>query len=493
MSMGGDVRGGTRDQGASVAGLRFAVFTTRNLLYLLAVLAMNYTLMRPSPVDLLFIASLLMTLFHVTLHTKQEVTRRSVTLALLLGAWALSFFVASLPHLREPFVGFELLAKTFAISIGVVSAFVSMTWNRRHFETFMKVYIVSCVIASILGSIGFVLQNQLLTWDGRAKGLIDDPNMYGSFLIPAVMFCAYFLFRPRRSTVLLIGAMAILLLGIVLSFSRIAQVAALLCFAAYFVFQNRQRPRRLLLMAGGLVAIGVVLVAAVSVAPPEFSEKFLDRLTLAKSYDVGETGRYTRYMLVLPMILQNPIGVGVLQLEKIFPEPIHNIWLSSFVNYGWLGGFTWITLVIASVVVSIRNYRRTRSDIPIVLLISLVGIVMCSTLHEGEHWRHLWLCFGLVWGLNTFILEGGTKPSPINPRPAGKRSPPPRMSVTAAVRSRPAGGADLGQQARGERNRVGGKARGVLSGEVGLAMRADPGKERHTAKQDHRLDHGKIR
>lgn len=436
MSTGGGARSAARGMGVSVAGLRFAVFTTRNLVFLLAVLAMNYTLMRPSPVDVLFITSFLITLFHMTLFQKQEVTRRAVTLTLLLGAWAVSFVVASLPHLGEPNVGFELLAKTFAITIGMIGAFVSMSWNRRHFETFMKVYILSCVVASILGTVGFLLQTELLTWDGRAKGFIDDPNMYGSFLLPAVVFCVYFLSRPQGRKVLLVGALPVLLLGIVLSFSRIAVVATLCCLFAYVFFHNRQRPRRLLLMVGSLVVIGIVLFALASLASAEFSEKFLERLTLAKSYDLGEGGRYSRYLLVLPMILQNPIGLGVLQLEKIFPEPIHDIWLSSFVNYGWFAGFAWITLAIASVVVSIRNYRRTRSDLTVALLIALVGIVMCATLHEGEHWRHLWLFFGLVWGLNAFNFDSGTTPKAARQDPVGRPPPPRRVSVTAAAPSR---------------------------------------------------------
>jgi hypothetical protein len=420
----------------SLAGLRNAVFTTRNFVFLLAVLAMNYTLMRPSPVDLLFITSLLMSLLYMTLFVKQEVTRRSVAFTLLLAGWAVSFFIASVAHLSEPNVGFELLAKTFAIMIGVIGAFVSMSWNRRHFETFMKVYILSCVVASILGTVGFLLQTELLTWDGRAKGFIDDPNMYGSFLLPAVLFCVYFLSRPGGSKVLLIGAMLVILLGIILSFSRIAIVAALCCVFAYTVFHNRRRPRRLLLMVGGLVAIGLVLFAVASLSSAEFSEKLLDRLTLAKSYDLGEEGRYGRYMLVLPMILENPIGYGVLQLEKIFPEPIHNIWLSSFVNYGWFAGFTWIVLAVASVVVSIRNYRHTQSDITVALLISLIGIVMCSTLHEGEHWRHLWLFFGLVWGFNALNLGSGAKPATGGHDPAAGRSLTRPVSMTAAARSR---------------------------------------------------------
>lgn len=497
--------GGT-GTGATLAGLRFAVFSTRNLVFLLAVLAMNYTLMRPSPVDLLFIASFLLTLFHMSVSLRFTVTPRAVILSLLLGAWALAFVVASLPHLGEPFVAFELLAKTFAIAIGVIGAFVSMTWSSRHFETFMKVYIVSCVIASILGTIGFLLQTELLTWDGRAKGFIDDPNMYGSFLIPAVMFCAYFLFNSRLSRLLLVGAMLVLLLGIILSFSRIAIVATLCCLFAYVVFHNRRRPQRLILVTGSLIGIGLVVFAIASLTSEEFMVKLLDRLTLAKSYDLGEEGRYGRYLLVLPMILQNPIGVGVLQLEKIFPEPIHNIWLSSFVNYGWLGGFAWITLVVSSVVVSILNYRQTRNDITIALLASLVGIVMCSTLHEGEHWRHMWLCFGLVWGANASIIGSGKVaraasqavgrpapamagvaatarqiagvPAPATLAPVVRRTGKPGPG--ASKKPRPAG--SPGQQAVSQVRGVGGKARRVPARKVGLGVRTDPGEERHAAE-----------
>ena len=92
---------GTRGAGVSLSGVRFALFSTRNLVFWLAVLAMNFTLMRPSPVDLLFIGSFLVTLVYMTFYPKLEVTRRALYLALLLGAWAVSYFLASLPHLGE--------------------------------------------------------------------------------------------------------------------------------------------------------------------------------------------------------------------------------------------------------------------------------------------------------------------------------------------------------------------------------------------------------
>lgn len=421
----------SRAQGVSLAGLRFTLFSTRNLVFFIAVLAMNYTLSRPSPVDLLYITSFLLTFVYMVSMQGLVVTHRAMFFSLLLAAWAVSFLVASLPHLAEDFVPFELLAKSFAISIGFIGAFVSMTWNRRHFETFMAVYVASCVIAAILGTIGFLTQMELLTWDGRAKGLIDDPNMYGSFLIPAIVFCAYFLSRGQGSKIVLSGAIAVIMLGILLSFSRIGVVAALFCLLTYIVFHNRRRPGRIMLIVGGLLLTGILIFIFASLTSAEFMDKLLDRLTFAKSYDLGEEGRYRRYLLVLPMILQDPIGLGVLQLEKIFPEPIHNIWLSSFVNYGWGGGFSYLILAAGSVVVSLLNYRRTRSEVAIALLISLAGIIFCSSLHEGEHWRHSWLFYGLVWGFNAALMEQAGKAGPSRQTDRRRRISPPDLRAAA--------------------------------------------------------------
>ena len=60
---------------------------------------------------------------------------------------------------------------------------------------------------------------------------------------------------------------------------------------------------------------------------------------LAETYDLGQFGRYNRYLLAIPMILQNPLGLGLFEIDKYFPEPIHNIWISAFLNYGWIAGF----------------------------------------------------------------------------------------------------------------------------------------------------------
>jgi hypothetical protein len=390
----------------AVSKLDHAAWQTRNIIFFTAILALNYTLARPSPVDLLFLLALGTSLFVL----RQPVRVNFVIFFLLLLSFELAFFYASVPHLYEHVVDpavpsrtsvlFELLAKTFVIVIAMTSAFVAMSWNERTYQTFMKVYLVSALVAALIGIFGFLAQIDLLTWDARAKSFIDDPNMFGTFLNPAIL-CGVYLFHHRLwNRSFLVGAMLVIALGILQSFSRAAIVSVLLCVIGYTVFINRFRLSRLIPIFVAIAIVGLLLGAVAYLSSTEFSQKFLQRLTFAESYDLGREGRYGRYLLVLPMILEHPAGLGVLQLEKIFPEPIHNIFLSSFINYGWVGGFTWLAIFLCSIAVAIDNYRRTRSPVAVFLLFAFLAVVMCNALHEGEHWRHLWLFMGLLWGFN---------------------------------------------------------------------------------------------
>jgi hypothetical protein len=352
----------------------------------------------------------------------QPIRLNFAVFVLFVLAFVLCFFYASVPHLYETdipvdggpaskgSVPFELIAKTFAISIGLIGCYVATSWRQKNYETFFKFYVASGTIAAILGIIGFAGHVDLLTWDDRAKGLIDDPNMYGSFLIPAILGCVYMLDRRIGKRWLIVVAMAILVVGILLSFSRAATVGLLICLAGYLLFLNRFHLFRFFAIAAAVALIAVLLVFLGDFISSDFSQKFFQRLTFAESYDLGREGRYGRYLLVLPMILDHPAGLGVLQLQKIFPEPIHNMYLSSFINYGWAGGFTWITLFATSMWLAVENYRRTRSPIAVLLMFSYLAEAMCIALHEGEHWRHLWLFLGLLWGFSRPNFAAVTPP-----------------------------------------------------------------------------------
>jgi len=406
--------------------------SVRNFVFFLAVLAMNYTLSRPSPVDFLFMAALALSVFVL-----QKVRLTFFIFFALLVMWTVSFWVASIPFIGEPEVAQEGFKKTFVVVLGITAAYVSMDWGPRQLNTFMRVYVLSATIAASLGIVGFALGIDALLWDGRAKAFIDDPNMYASFLLPGVIMCLYMLNQRIGRTILFGPALVILAFGILVSFSRAATVATIICASGYIVFLNRGHLMRVVAWGVAIAVFAAVLLSAALVASPEFAKKFEQRATVAESYDEGREGRYGRYLRSIPIILHTPEGIGILQQDKVFTEPIHNIFLSSFMNYGWLAGFSFLTLFILSLLLGVSNYRTTWHPAAIAILMCYLGPQMCASLHEGEHWRHFWLMVGILWGFNPAnFRSAASEPAARNPAPErpAAAAPLPRPSMRRRLR-----------------------------------------------------------
>ena len=383
----------------------------RDFFFLLAIVLLNYTLFRPSPVDVSFTVALVLALV-----ARQRITAGAFFFVTLILAWLCSLYLASFPYADDEDVMYQIWKISFATTIGLGACFAAVHWGGAALRRFLRVWIFSGVIAATLGILGFVGGIEDFTWDGRAKGLFDDPNMYAAFLIPAVLGCLHFLSlgEGRRWPYAL--SLPWLTLGILLSFSRVGIVAALLLSGLLVLVLNRRAMARVVVYGGLAIVVVAVIVGVTALFVDGFDDKVLDRFTLAKDYDLGEQGRLARYMGSLDFILSLPRGFGLLQYEKMFPEPIHNIWISSFLNYGWSGGFAFTLLVMFAIFLSLRNLRATRDPVCLTVLLAWLGILACALLHESERWRHLWLMTGLLWGLHP--VNWGVRPVRPTPRPA---------------------------------------------------------------------------
>src|SRR5205823_2642979 len=80
----------------------------------------------------------------------------------------------------------------------------------------------------------------------------------------------------------------------------------------------------------------------------EDQQIFEIRASLAQSYDVGETGRFGNQIASIPMILTEPNGMSPRHFHFVFGADPHNVYLNAFASYGWLGGISFVTLVITS-------------------------------------------------------------------------------------------------------------------------------------------------
>ena len=382
--------------------------------YLLAIVAINFTLFRPSPVDVLFVIALAL-----SVSSRQIVTRNMFIFLTLIAVWVFGLFVSSVSLVANPEVSYYLLKISFAVSIGVCSCLVAAHWDAADLRRFLQVYVLATSAAATLGIAGYVLGIEELMWDGRAKGFLDDPNMYGAFLLPGALACMYMLSRGERRAIY--GpALAWIVFGLLVSFSRAAIVSGLLWGVIYYAFLNRRNVARASLYAGFGIAALLVLVLLSVLFVDGLGERLAERSTIAKDYDLGHGGRYNRYALSIPFILDNPLGMGLLEWDRFFEEPIHNIWVSSFLNYGWLSGIAFTLLLMFSVSISAWNFRQTGNEALLAVSVAWAAVICCAFLHEAERWRHLWLFTGLVWGLNArhlVVTAGSRGEEPA--RPAG--------------------------------------------------------------------------
>src|ERR1700685_38366 len=350
-----------RNAGFFAAGERL-----RNAVFLLGVIAINYTWSRPSPVDGIFLCALMLTMF-----SEQRLNIRNLIFFLLVGTWLFSVFASSVSLIDNPLVVFQFIALTSVVLIGITSSLVSNGWGRADLERFVKVYVFAHVVAAT----------------------------FGVFLIPGILGSLYMI-AQKRSRYWYAGALALLSIALLLSFSRAAIVSAMLFGGASFFYFNRRN-----LFKASLVAFVVVLVLSVPclflyLTNETFAEMLTGRFKIAEEYDLGYFGRYNRYLLSVPLILDHPLGLGLFEIDKIFPEPIHNIWISSFLNYGWLAGFAWTLLMVLSVQPAWYNWKRSGEGVFLLILFSWLSVISCAMLHQAERWRFLWLFTGVLWGLN---------------------------------------------------------------------------------------------
>jgi hypothetical protein len=118
-------------------------------------------------------------------------------------------------------------------------------------------------------------------------------------------------------------------------------------------------------------------------------------------------GRFGNQLRSIAMLLEMPNGMGPLRFRLYFPEDPHNTFINAFASYGWLGGFSYaalfVTTMIAGWTVALRRWRLQNASIAIwsVLFVTLLQGLQIDI----DHWRHVYLMLGLVWGLRAIAPE----------------------------------------------------------------------------------------
>jgi O-antigen ligase len=278
--------------------------------------------------------------------------------------------------------------------------------NPRLYRTVVNAWVAAALATVALGVAGyFGLTGELFTKFDRAAGGFEDPNVFGPFLaFPFALLVRRALTR-RLGGALVSGALALVVfVGIFLSFSRaawgLAALAAIMVAVVLFATERNAmaRARYVGLAVAGIVAVAVLLAAALSI--PAVSELFEQRAQLVQDYDAEHLGRFQRHAIGFNMMLERPLGIGALEFGKIYGEDEHDIWLKCLTTYGWLGFAAYLALSLWTLLAAFPLLFRTSPLQPVVQVayIVFVGHLLIAAVIDIDHWRHVYLLTGMLWG-----------------------------------------------------------------------------------------------
>ena len=329
----------------------------------------------------------------------------------LISLYNIGGFIGLIPYIVEPEPTLFMLQSLYLAVTTLVFALFFAEDTLRRTEIVLKFYAASTVLAALCGIAGYfgvAGLGDLFSRYGRASGTFKDPNVLGSYLIMGAVYYIQTLVLGRTRHVVATGAaLLVVVAGIFLSFSRGSWgaflVATLLSIAlAYLTSAEPKLRRRIIVMT--LLAAGIAaLVLVVLLAMPGTRSFFLQRAALEQDYDEGVTGRFGNQIRSIPMLLDRVNGFGPLRFRLIFGLEPHNSYVNAFASYGWLGGFAFLALVGLTTYIGFRiacvasPYRRAAQ----VFWPSLMVFLLQGFQIDIDHWRHVFLMLGAVWGIET--------------------------------------------------------------------------------------------
>jgi O-antigen ligase len=334
----------------------------------------------------------------------------------------------------------------------VITGFV-MRRPGGHVTLIYNAYLWAAVFAAIVGIIGYFKlvpgADALFTRHGRASGTFKDPNVFGPFLVPPLLYLLHLMLSARLARIPLLGIGALLLSGaVLLSFSRGAWLClgiAVVLFAFLSLLTAKTNWQRVKIVGAGLAAaLGAALLVLAALQTDKLGQFLADRAQLTQTYDEGPEGRFGGQMKAIRLIIENPFGLGAQQFSPNFHfEEPHNVYLAMYLNAGWIGGTIFLALVLLTAMHGFKHaLRSTRTQALFLIAYSaFVAHALQGFLIDLDHWRHVHLLIAIIWGL---MLSDRTPAARIampaqGPAPLILPGRPPRLLERAERIVQPAG------------------------------------------------------
>jgi O-antigen ligase len=283
----------------------------------------------------------------------------------------------------------------------------------RRMRLIMAAYTAIAVLLAIIGTLAYLRLMpgaDLFLRYGRAKATFKDPNVFAPFLILPAMFALQRVLLLRGWPAIIAGGIyLVLFVGVFVSFSRAGwghfAASSIITLVLVFVLEAGARDKvRIMMMS--LVGAAILVVALGGLLSIPAVYKLFETRFATQSYDTGETGRFGRQGYAFELALDHPWGLGPGEFRnlRIIEEP-HNVYVSVLQNYGWGGGVLFYLLIGVTLWKGFNSVLRPSPYrlLAIPLLATFSMLAAESLIIDSDHWRHLFLLIGLVWGVSSAI------------------------------------------------------------------------------------------
>lgn len=407
-------QGGTEP--ARRGGLRISYATLkRGVLWLLTACS-GLALIEPSPYEIVFLLAVF-----VFALTGIRFSQKLLPLALLLLLYNIGGTFSLIPWMDDAAAVRFTAVSVYLMITCVFLAGIMAEDPVGRLETLRRGYLFAAWgagLAGILGYFDIAGLGSVFTLYGRASGTFKDPNVLGPFLVLPIVYLLQHVLIGRLGLMRGLLLMSVPLVALFLTFSRGAWgnlVAATLLMVALTFLTAPSAARRARIVGLSLLALGFVVVALLfALSFENIRSVFEVRANLVQDYDGGVTGRFGNQLRSIPLLLDEPNGFGPLRFRWLFPEDPHNVYINAFASYGWLGGFSWLALMAATCLVGWRLvFQRTPRQTHAIALWSVLFVTILQGMQiDTDHWRHMYLMLGLVWGLAALPATPQAAPQP---------------------------------------------------------------------------------
>ncbi|KUP93530.1 O-antigen ligase [Tritonibacter horizontis] len=379
--------------------------------YLLALATSFLVMIEPALTDLLFLLGVpilgLAGLKPVRLVGGIE------TLGIILFVW---FSFLSLTMVEQYFLVSvrAVIIEIYMLLIFLVTAYWARHYGDHAFRAVVLMLIFGGLCTSLIGILAWldVLPNSEIffrdEYRSRIRSTFKDPNVLGPYLIMPLLGALWALIEDARKRLFFLPIAGILMVGLLLTFSRGAWIHGIVTIFIFFLaLLNYRKTAYQVFLAGCLVlgcATFVLFIFADDIFGALSGSYFSKRVSL-QSYD---SERFNHIFESLFHILDHPFGVGPNQVVFKFGIEPHNTFVVFAVNNGILACFGFVIIYFAAAYrCLVKTFEGKDGWLKYAFILAIMaGLFILMNVVGGIHWRHLFVTIGLAYGnytQNTFL------------------------------------------------------------------------------------------